>query len=143
MADSGLFVKLEAKQVEGAVDIAIRSALAEVLGRDPDALVKAVVNAALTERARDGYGSKGTLFAKAIDSLVQDEAKAAVSDIIESQRDRIRAVLVDRLTRELDPGKLAGTYADALIAAISASMYVSVNLTVAAPAADRGSEYDR
>jgi hypothetical protein len=140
MNDSGLFVKLEPKQVEGAVDIAIRAALAEVMGRDPDALVKAVVNAALSEKRDGGYGPKGTLFAKAIDKLVQDEATAAVGEIIEGQRERIRGLLVDRLTRELDPAKLAGTYADALIAAIDASMYVSVNLSIhpaTAPDADR------
>ena len=140
MNDSGLFVKLEPKQVEGAVDIAVRSALAEVLGRDPDALVKAVVNGALSEAGPNGYGRRGTLFAQAIDRLVQSEATAAVADILEAQRPRVRAILVERLTRELDPQKLAGNYADALIAAMSGSLYVSVSVNVTAPP-PRDSDY--
>lgn len=143
MNDSGLFVKLEPKQVEGAVDIAVRSALAEVLGRDPDALVKAVVNGALSEPSTNGYGRRGTLFAQAIDRLVQEEATSAVKDILETQRPRVRAILVERLTRELDPQKLAGSYADALIAAMSSSLYVSVSVNVTAPPQPLDGEYPR
>ena len=101
-----LFVKLDPQKVSGAVDLALREAIAKELGRDPDALVKAVVEAALKEGGTGSYNSRGSLFKLALDKIITEEATARVGQILEEERPRI----VEALRNKIDAGALIDSF---------------------------------
>lgn len=96
----GLFVQLNPRQVTEAVDLALREAIAKELSRDPDALVKAVIEAALSSRGT-GYGSTHSMFKTELDKVIREEALKALTATFEEERPRINAELRRRITAEL------------------------------------------
>jgi hypothetical protein len=127
----GYYVKLEPKQIQNAVDLSIREAVAEVLGKDPDALVKAVVDAAL--KPRDSYGRPATgktPFETAVDRMIHDEATEAVKELVDANRLRIRETIKARVAEQWDLDTIGGDFADSLIDALKSgvSVYGSVKI---------------
>jgi hypothetical protein len=78
---------------------------AEIVRQIPNkaAFAEAVIQAALREKVKDGYGysrdNGPTVFQKAITDMINAEAKAVFAEWIEQNRKSIRDALVKELTR--------------------------------------------
>jgi hypothetical protein len=123
-----VFVKLDQAQVKEAVDASVRMAVTEALGRNSDALVKAVVDAALNEQTSNGY-NRTTAFRAALDRTIRDEAQRAVDALLEAERPRIHAVLRERITAE----RLVERFIDTILETQGG---LFVNVRIAPPSAD-------
>lgn len=141
---SGEFVvRLEPKDVAGAIDIGVRKAIAEALGAaDQSKLIEAVVNAAMSETKDPGYGKRQSLFAAEVDKLIRKEAEGAVAALLADLRPSIHAALEVRLEKALDPTSLALSLVSAFDAALAKNMFVSVSTRVdlAAPSSDHSDD---
>ncbi|MBX3031445.1 MAG: hypothetical protein KF809_14965 [Chloroflexi bacterium] len=94
---SQVTVSVDPAAVKEAIDESVRLAVAQALGPHKDALVKAIVDAALA-KPRGGYGQSP--FAQSLDAQIREEAKAAVHELIVEEGPRIRAALKARLTAD-------------------------------------------
>jgi uncharacterized FlaG/YvyC family protein len=78
---------------------------AEIVRQIPnkEAFAASVIKAALTEKAKDGYGYSNdrgpTIFQKAISDMINAEAKAVFGEWLEQNRTAIREALVKEMTR--------------------------------------------
>lgn len=102
----------------------IRTAIAEKLGKNPEVLIKAVVDAALCQK-KDSY-SRETLFQVMVNSMIREEATTVFKEWLAEQRPLIREAVLARLRGE--KGKFIETVADKLVEGMASSFYVSVYL---------------
>jgi len=115
-------VKLE----EDLVKTYIEKAIAEALGKNPEALVQAVVREAMSAK-RNTYDRK-TIFQSAIEEMIRQAAKEQFKLWLDTQKDKIKKALQERLAKEGD-GFIAKV-TDSIVTGLAESFYVSVHLKI-------------
>jgi len=115
-------VKLE----EDMVKTYIEKAIAEALGKNPEVLVQAVVKEAMSAK-RNSYDHK-TIFQSAVEGMIREAAKEQFKLWLETQKDKIKKALQDRLTKEGE-GFIAKVV-DSIVTGLAESFYVSVYLKI-------------
>jgi len=96
---SELSIRLAPDQLKSIVEQSVREHLVATLSKDPDAIVKAIVNAAL--KPEPGSYRSRSLFAGELDDQIRELAKQIVTEILASERPRIEAELRRRITADL------------------------------------------
>ena len=122
MADSELTVKLDPSMVTAY----IQTAMVTALGKDPEALVRAVVDAAMT--VKRNYGEHKTVFQEAMDMMIREVARDAFKEWLEGKKTIIRQAIENRLKEGGD--KFVADVSEKLVAALSENFYVHVSLKV-------------
>lgn len=91
MADSQVQINVS----KDVIDAHVRSAVAAVLNRDPEGLIRAVVDVAMRQPA-GGY-SRTTVWEEAVNKMIQDVARATFEKWVEEQKPAIEAAVRARL----------------------------------------------
>lgn len=117
-------IKLDDKDVKKAVDTQLRVSMMEALGKNPDALIKSIVNEALSVK-KNSYDNK-TVFQTSIDECIRDAGKEVFKAWVETKKQVIKDAIVARLNKE--EGQFIETIADKLVNGMADSFYVSVYL---------------
>ena len=102
----------------------VAAAVMEALGKDPDALIKAVVDEAMRTK-KNSYESD-TIFLSGVKELIRQEANTVFKDWLEQKRPIIQKAILTRLKRE--EAGFINTVADKLVDGMASSFYVSVGL---------------
>lgn len=94
-----ILVRLDPGQLKEIVENSVREHLIQTLSKDPDAVVKAVVDAAL-KAPSNSYDRNKTLFKDELERQIRELAKDIVTGILTEERPRIEAELRRRITAE-------------------------------------------
>lgn len=93
-----LMVRIDPAQLKTLVEDSVRQQLVQALSKDPDAIVRAVVDAAL-KSGGTGYGR--TPFSTELDKQIREIALEITREILAAERPKIEAELRRRITAEL------------------------------------------
>jgi len=102
----------------------VAAAVMEALGKDPEALVTAVVNEAMRQK-KNSYDSD-SVFLSGVKTLIREEASAVFKTWLDEKRPIIQRAITKRLRGE--EGTFIETVADKLVNGLASSFYVSVSL---------------
>ena len=114
MADD-LNIKLGGDSIKAIIDAQVRGAVAAALGKNSDALIRALVQEAFLEKS-DRY-EKETKFEKIVKSAIREEGTEAFKEWLKEIRPQIRAEFQKQL-KAAGPKKIF----DAFIESITASV---------------------
>jgi predicted RNA-binding protein with PIN domain len=78
------------------IDSHVKAAVAQVLSRDPEALIKAVVDTAMQQKDPGSFGRE-TIWEKTFNNMVREVAQATFAKWIEEQRPAIERAVRARL----------------------------------------------
>ena len=120
-------VSISSDLVKDIIDVKMREAMVEALGKDPEALVTAVVKSAL-EKKESSYGRGKTVFQEAIDKMIQEEARAVFQKWLSAKKPLIKKAILKRL-KDTEAG-FVDTVAEKLVDTLGSKFYVSVHLKV-------------
>lgn len=81
------------------IDAHVRAAVAQVLAKDPTQLVRAVIDAALTEKDRNSYSGR-TIWEDSVSKMIREVATATCREWLEEQRPVIAKAVRDRLGKD-------------------------------------------
>lgn len=109
---------------EQIVGVKVREAITKSLGKDPAALVQAVVTVALEEQSH-GY-PRQTMFMGAVNGMIREVAQEEVKAFLEEVRPRVRAAIVAKLRHS--PEEFAERVAEQMVNALGTSFYTSFHL---------------
>lgn len=112
--------------VTDAIQAHIQGAVADALGKDPDALVRAVVETALGEKARS-Y-EKTTIFQKAVNKMIRDAAEEEMRRWLGERKAVITAAIAERL--RTGESEFTKRIVDAVESGLAKSFYVSAHMRV-------------
>ena len=119
MAEQQIVMKVP----EEIIDAQVRSAVAQALGKNPDVLVRAIVDRAI-EKKQDGY-SRTTIFQDELDEMIRAVAKESLAEWLEELRPEIRKQV--RATLDKRKKEQVAKMADRLLDSLSnASFYVNI-----------------
>jgi len=107
------------------IDTQVRLAVAEALGKDPRALIEAVVKVAVGAKV-NSY-DRETIFQRAVGEMIQGVAKEVFGEWIAENREAVKAAVVKQM--RLKSG-LAESIAQRVAEGFAKSLYVSVSLTI-------------
>ena len=126
MAKTTPVVRVEGldKAVEETVEGEIRAAIAKALGKNPEALVRQVVDLAMTQK-KNSY-DKTTIFQAAVNEMIRRAAKEELKAWLEEKSGEIRAALAARLNE--DEGVFVNTVAKNVCDGLASSFYVRAEL---------------
>ncbi len=119
-------VKIDPKEVTKIIDTEVRLAIAKALGEQPENLIKAVVDTAMSAKA-NSYDRK-TVFQDSVDTMIREEAREVFKEWLSEKRSLIREAIGQRLKAEKD--SFIDSIADQLMEGLAKSFYVSVHMKV-------------
>jgi hypothetical protein len=93
MADQAVTLNLSNE----VIDAHVRAAVAQVLNRDPEGLVRAVVDAALAQKRPGAYSSEPPIWQEQVNAMIREVAEATWKEWIDEQRPKIQAAIRARL----------------------------------------------
>lgn len=93
MADSQVQINVS----KDVIDAHVRAAVANVLNRDPEALVRAVVDAALSQKRPGAYSNDPPIWQEKVNEMIREVASATWTAWIDEQRPKIEAAVRARL----------------------------------------------
>lgn len=106
------------------IDAQVRSAVAQALAKDPAALVRTIVEAALNEKDPRSYSNK-PIWIDALNKMIRDEAQACIAEWIETQRPAIRKACHEKLGTQ--GRKIIAGIADQLAEKVKTGFHVSIS----------------
>lgn len=105
------------------IEAQVRAAVAVALSKDPEALVRAVVNAAMDQKDNRGYSGK-TIWEEKTNEMIREVAHEAFRGWLEEQRPKIQKAVLARLKSTGDVvEKIAAKFADKLQSNFSVSVH--------------------
>jgi hypothetical protein len=113
-------LKIDNTTLEGLVKEHIKAAVAGVLAKNTPALIERFVFEAM-HRKQNTY-DRETIWDKAVEHAIHEEAKAALNEWIAEQRPVIRKIVHDQLTKKKG---LAQKLADSLVAGLSKDLTIT------------------
>lgn len=122
MAESAVTMQVS----KDIIDAHVKAAVASVLNKDPEALVRAVVDAAMNERDRNSYSSDPTIWGKQVNQMIREVAKATFNEWLDEQKPVIAKMVRAKLT-ERNGKKTIDDIVEKLTAALG-RFQVSVHL---------------
>ncbi len=120
-----LKVQIPENMIQKLVTQELRMAVVKALGKDPEAMVKLVVDAAMSAKA--GYGGQ-TYFEAEVNKMIRDAAREVFRGWLDEHKHLLREALSQRLNR--DGGKFIETVADKIIDGLASSFDVSCYLKI-------------
>ena len=96
-------IELPKGMMEGIVSAHIQSAVAAAIGKDPNALVRAVVHEAMREQPKGSYGRDKSIFQEKVSELIREVAAAEFRSWLEDQRELIRSEIRAQLDKAHGP----------------------------------------
>lgn len=114
------------RAVAEVVDARIRQGVTEALGKDPETMVRAVVDAALSEKP-GSYGRE-TFLQAAVKDLIQKAAQDSLRQWVVENQELIRARVAERIAGK--KADLPDRIADSVIEALQKSVTVAVSMKV-------------
>jgi predicted component of type VI protein secretion system len=93
MADSQVSITVS-KEV---IDAHVKAAVVAALNKDPEALVKAVVNAAMNQKDRNSYSSDGSIWDQQVNAMIREVAKATFDEWLAEMKPMIAREVRQRL----------------------------------------------
>jgi len=108
------------------IETHIKLAVSQVLARDPERLIRACVDAVLTQKDRNNYRDK-TILDTMLEKLIIDTANLAAVEWIREQGPMIREAVRARLTK--DRAAFIKKLCDAIGDNLQKNVHVSVSLT--------------
>jgi hypothetical protein len=117
-------LKLDPKDVCRIIDSHVRKAIMEALGKDPESLIKAVVDSAMS--AKSSSFSNKTLFIEASEQMIRDAAREVFKEWLSDKKVLIQNAISKRLKEE--NSAFIETIADKMVAGLASSFYVSCTL---------------
>ena len=122
-------IALEAKDVQPIIDANIHAAILEVLGRNPEGMIAAIVKATLdAPSANSGYGKKETVLQAAVNRLIREEAERAFGEFLAEHRELIHKEISRRLNGS--GGKFAASLADQVMDGLAQNVYITAHVVV-------------
>ena len=117
--------KAVSEQVRQSVETTVRVQIAEALSRDPAALIRAVVDEAMSEKK--GY-SRETVFQAAVNKMIREAAQEEFKLWLDEKRPLIRKAIQARMKKE--GGGFIEDVADRIVDGMSKSFYATIRLKV-------------
>lgn len=111
---------------ERIVNIKVKEAVAQVLGKDPRALVEAVVDAAMNQREHS-Y-DRETILEREVNEMIRDAVQAAIQEWLQTHREVVKAAVSTRL-RSAEDGLLE-RIGEAVLEGLQTSFYVDARLSI-------------
>lgn len=111
---------------ERIVNIKVKEAVAQVLGKDPRALVEAVVDAAMNQREHS-Y-DRETILEREVNEMIRDAVQAAIQEWLQTHREVVKAAVSTRL-RSAEDGLLE-RIGEAVLEGLQTNFYVDARLSI-------------
>lgn len=81
------------------IDAHVKAAVASVLNKDPEALIRAVVQAAMAEKDRNNYSST-SIWDQQVNAMIRETAKATFNEWLDEQKPVIAKLVRAKLTEK-------------------------------------------
>jgi hypothetical protein len=118
--------KAVSEQVKKSVETTVRVQIAEALSANPEALVRAVVDEAMSEK-QNSY-SRQTKFHYAVSEMIRQAAKEEFKVWLDEHKALIRKAIQKRMKEE--GSAFINTVADKIVEGVGSSFYVNARLKV-------------
>jgi hypothetical protein len=125
MADT-VSVTLPAEITRDIVNAQIKAAVVTALAKDPERLVAAVVQAAMTQKPERGYSSDPPIWDSMVNKMIREAAESAFKEWLAENAEMIKRKVRERLSREKT--KFVEKIVDGMVDATKTGFSFSVSL---------------
>jgi predicted HNH restriction endonuclease len=118
-------VTLDDKTVNELVEKQIRLAIGQSLAGSAEQIIEKVVGMALN--AKESSYSSETFLMKAVNTMIQETAKSAFTEFVQSKKDTIKTAVIKRLKNE---EQFIDTLAEKIVSGLAGSFYVDCKMKI-------------